>query len=367
VKKTLMMLLIATFVLGIAGTAMAFPVDFSGDVRYQFRGWDDGVGVADSGTYTDQLGRIRLNFSAQVDQDVTFYGRLASRTFFGQLDRAGDNTMLLDQYGVKMASNGWNFNVGRQAINIGQGTIMNTGADAGYDSKFDGLVASGKIGVVNSTFAVGKTTDGLLTQFVPYTRATSTAGVADQSGTAYTANWWSADFSVPVSSNLTFGASYATEKKNWNGLDTKLITATNTTGAFTASDAANKYLAFNATFNPSSNLTLNGEYVKSNADTNNKAYFLAGTYSWDKDWFCIQYNNVEGHAVDQAMSGIGNIMYPFNGANLGDLDGKYSGFTYVYNHQMSKAAALNICYMSLKEAGETGLDNEYAAGVQWNF
>jgi hypothetical protein len=334
VKKSLMFLLVACFVLGIAGTAMAFPVDMNGDARFQFRNWQDNIAgsKAENADHNDQLARIRLNFSAPVDENVTLYGRLGLRSTFGasSMDPAKD---LLDQYGVKVKdSNDWTYNVGRQGVSMGQGSVISTGNDVGYDARFDGLVASGKLGVVDSKFAVGKTTE-----------------IALSSGTTPSKNVWGADFSTAVADGLTIGVTGASVKDMAQG-----------------SEAA-KYLGINASYTPISNLSLNGEYVKSNADTDNKAYFIGGTYSWDKDNFTIQYNNVEANGVDSHLSGISTYVFPFNGDRLGADGNKYTGFTYAYNHQLSKAANFNLCYQSLKTANMDGHDNEYAAGVQWSF
>jgi len=341
VKKSLATLLVVAFVLGIAGTALAFPVDFSGDVRVQYATFQDNITGSDDSDadHHDTRSRIRLNFSAQVDQDVTMFGRLGLRTTSG-LSSQDPNKGLLDQYGVEIKANDLTYSVGRQILNLGQGSVAGFGSDVGYDAKFDGLVASGKLGAVDAHFAVGKSTD--INSWNPSSGKVTTAYNAK--------NIWGIDFSAPLSSNFTLGATYATIK------DT-VISGLN----------AAKYTGVNMTFNPSDNFTLNGEYVKSNADTLNKAYFIAAIYSWDKDWFCIQYNNVQANGVDQGLSAIGTTTYPVQGDNLLAGTGEYTGFTYSYNHQMSKAAAFNVCYMSLKANGLDDHDNECTAGVTWSF
>jgi len=338
VKKGLVFILVASFLLSVAGTALAFPVDFSGDYRVKFDSWHDDIDGPDAGNGTDEGSRVRLNFSAQVDKNISLYGRLGSRITWGTTAMPGYNKAQIDLYGVKISDSDWTYTLGRQGVSLGQGSVIWTGSDVGYDSKFDGLTAAGKFGVVNSQFIVGKTTDSTIAAY------TATDGYTN----AYSANWWGADFSVPVSDNLTFGSTLASEKINAS--DQKGI----------------NYFGVNATFNPSDNLALSGEYVKSNADTYNKAYFITATYSWDNDWFCIEYNNVEANAVDRGISGIGAWMYPNVGYDL-DAGNKYSGFTYTYNHQLSKAAAFDINFMSLKDEGTNGNDNECTAYVQWDF
>jgi len=338
VKKTLVFILVTSFVLSIAGTALAFPIDFNGDVRVKFDTWHDDIDGPDAGNGNDEGSRLRLNISSQIDNNTSLYGRFGSRITWGIPTYPGYGKTSMDLYGVKFSDADWTYTLGRQGVSLGQGSIIWTGSDVGYDSKFDGLTAAGKFGVVNSQFIVGKTTDSTIAAYI----------AADGFTNAYSANWWGADFSVPVNDNLTFGSTWASEK----------INATAQTPI--------KYLSVNATFNPSDKLSLYGEYVKSNADNYNKAYFIAACYSWDNDWFSIEYNNVEANAVDRGISGIGAWMYPNIGYDL-DVGSKYRGFTYTYNHQLSKATAFDINFMSLSDEGQNGNDNECTAYVQWDF
>jgi len=374
-KRSLVLILVISFVLSLAGSALAFPVDFSGDIRFQFRSWDDGINLNNRDGFTGgltqnrELARIRLNFSTPVEKDVTLFSRLATRAWFGAEGNSG-NEGLLDQYGVKIADSGWTYKLGRQAVSLGQGSVISTGDDVGIDNKFDGLVAAGKMGKVDTQFIVGRTT------------ATSTDNSDDWFSVR--TNWWGADFSVPVSDTLTIGATYAASKylDNWYAL------IGDTGSASYSTPDATKYLGFNATFSPSANLTFSGEYIKASHGyspltniyanskvTNDKAYFIAGTYRWDKDTLTIQYNNVGVSSVDAFNSGIGAVAYPFWGTYLayayqGEndfIDSKYSGFTYTYSHQINKAATFSVCYMDLKNDISKGNDKEYAAGVKWSF
>lgn len=353
-KKSLITLLVVSFVLGLAGTAMAFPVDFSGSINLGYANWSDKVGIAPDPAadgHNDFRSSIKLNFSSQIDQDVTLFGRLAERTFSDTKSVNHDpDSNILDQFGVKIANNGWNYTLGRQGVNLGQGTIISTGNGIAYDARFDGLVAAGKLGAIDTKFIAGKTTENAAAY------ASIPSFVSDNAANAK--NVWGLDFSTAVTSNLNFGATYASIA---NQGDT-----TSTVPGATVSSPAVKYLGVNAAFNPTANLAFNAEYVKSNLDTNNKAYFVAGTYSWDKDWFMIQYQNVGINGSDVNVGGISAYWYPINGAGLAK-DIKYTGWTYDYNHQMSKAAALNICYETFKTPNQPGTDNELCTGVTWSF
>lgn len=325
-KKALVLALVVSFVLSLAGTALAFPVDFSGDFRLQARSIDDKIsgGSADYKASWWQF-RARIGFEGKVDKDTTFYGRFSNRNNFGGAPTSGSQGEF-DQYGVKLTADNWKFTIGRQAVNLGQGSVISTGADAvGVDNKFDGLVATTKAGDVDMTFIGGKTNN--------------------VSGA--TKEWYGFDLSGKLDKNLAAGLAYGVSKE----LNVKAL----------------KTWAVNFTATPAANFTFNGEYAKSDATANNKAYFLAGTYGWDKSSFTVQYQNVKNSAVDQYNSGIGAIAYPFVGNDLTTGTTGYKGFTYVYGQQLTKAASLHVIYMDLKVDGKTGSDKELAAGVVWKF
>lgn len=330
-KKSLVLALVVSFVLSLAGTALAFPVEFNGDFRLQGRAIDDKINGA-----TDKFSfwqfRARVGFEGKVDENTAFFGRLGVRNAFGSQVNTTEKQNEFDQYGVKLTADNWKFTIGRQAVSLGQGTIISTGSDVGIDNKLDGVVATTKMGDFGVTLMGGKTT----------TASVRTVGIASE--------WYGVDLSTKANDKFAYGLTYAGTKesnpavkglKNWG---------------------------LNASFALSPNFTLNGEYVKSDADTLNKAFFFAGTYSWDKDSFTVQYQKVDANSVDQYNSGIGAVAYPFNGANLGAGDG-YKGFTYVYSHPMTKAASLHVIYMDLKTYGtaQSGSDKELAAGVVWKF
>lgn len=330
-KKSLVIALVVCFVLSLAGTALAFPVEFKGDFRLQARSIDDGIaGAVAVGPHDLKSSwwqfRARLGFEGKVDQDTAFFGRISTRNDFGL---GNTSTTEFDQYGVKLNAGNWKLSLGRQAVNLGQGTIISTGSDAaGVDNKFDGLVATTKSGNFDLTFIGGKT---------------------NTVNTFVVVEYYGLDASTKVDDKLTLGAAFAHAKPNVVGVDPY------------------KIWAVNAAFAPAANFSINAEYAKSNQNTDNKAYFLAGTYSWDKSSFTVQYNNVKNNAVDPFNSGIGAAAYPFMGYGLDLGNTGYKGFTYVYGQQMTKATSFHVIYMDLKVDGRSGSDKELAAGVNWKF
>lgn len=342
-KKALVLALVVSFVLSLAGTALAFPVDFTGDFRLQARSVDDNITGGDAYKKSYFGFRARLGFEGKVDDGTSFYGRFTTR--INRLGEAGDDagaTGQLDQFGLKIKTDNWNFKVGRQAVNLGQGTLISTGNDAaGVDNKFDGLVASTKMGKVDVNIIGGKTTNAS----AAYVTAAHTF-VAPEA-----AQWYGMDLSTKFDDKFSAGLAYVSRKGDTNVYSADAI----------------KAWAVNAAFNATPNFTLNGEYAKSNMNTANKAYFLAGTYSWDKDSFTVQYQKVNINAVDPINSGIGYGAYGIRSSGLDLGDPGYKGMTYAYNHAMSKTTSFHIVYMDLKADGVVGADKEIMTGVVWKF
>jgi hypothetical protein len=173
--------------------------------------------------------------------------------------------------------------------------------------------------------------------------------------------WYGFDARTKLDDKVSVGFAYAHSK-----LDTVSYTDWYGRTAIAYDRSVNTW-ALNTTYTPAANFTLSAEFARSNADKDNRAYFLAGTYTWDKDSFTVQYNNVQNDAVDQFNSGIGAVAYPFYGLGLTSGDTGYKGFTYVYGHPMSKVASFHIIYMDLKVDGAKGSDKELGAGVVWKF
>lgn len=320
-KKRLLAAAVAAMVTLSANAALAFPVDVTGDFRLQGRSIDDGIKGNEFDKSWFQL-RTRLNISGEIDQDTSFFGRFSARNDFGkeQTDDAA-----FDQYGIKLNSGGWKLSIGRQAVNLGMGTIISTGTDAaGVDNKFDGLIASTTSGVVDLNIIAGKT---------------------NRESGPVNAEWYGLDASTKLNDKVTAGVAYASGKRS--GFESVDIWSVNTAASL------------------SKNVSLNAEYAKSDADSDNSAYFIAGTYTKDKDSFTVQYNDVEKFAVDQYNSGIGAVSYPFAGVGLENES--YKGFTYAYSRTINKNLSAHLIYLDLEADGLSGSDKELAGGFVWSF
>jgi len=332
-KKSIVAALAASFILSIAGTALAFPVEFNGDFRLQGRVINDKAGGSQGTDGSWFQLRSRVNFTGAVDEDTTFFGRFSVRNNFGGAQTGtGTNNGAFDQYGIKGKAGEWKYSLGRQAVSLGQGTIVSTGSDAvGVDNKFDGAILSTKSGDFDINVIGGKINNG--------------------NGYSGSREVYGFDASTKVD-KVTVGAAYAIGRIDGSVGDTKFW------GINTSAPVGNS-------------INLSTEYVKSNADTDNSAYFVAGTYSWKKDSFTVQYNNVKKYAVDPFNSGIGSVAYPFMGDGLFDWDNgenrDYKGFTYVYTHSINKSLSFHAIYLDLEATGYTGSDKELGAGLVWSF
>lgn len=347
-KKSMAIALAACMVMAMTGSVMAAPVNITGDFRVQGRSADDGVTFNGTDVAGDMKSsywqmRSRVNFEVPADSNTTFFGRFTSRNNLGgSQEQSSTGTGQFDQYGVKLALGDWSATIGRQAVNLGQGALISTGFDAaGIDNKFDGIAASTKSGQFDLNFIGGKTNNDATL----WTHTSASA--ANWAGTE-SAEWYGMDAATKIDDKLSVGAAVAHRK-----------------GATT--EGVNSW-ALNATVTPTSNLTFNGEYAKSDKDNLNKAFSLAGTYNWDKDSFGVRYHKVDKNAVDNINSGLGYGNYAFRGAGLG-LGDSYKGLTYTYTHQMNKNASFHMIYMDLSAegAGLGGSDKEIMSGVKWVF
>ena len=341
--KAWLVVLTIVLVLGAAGPCLAAPVDFSGDFRLQGRMIDDKISTNPANHFEKDFFefRVRVNFEGTVDQDTKFFGRFSARNY-QDLGAETRSDTEFDQYGVNLTSGGWKFSVGRQALTVGAGSLLDIGSDAvGATNFFEGVVAATKMGAVNVRAFGGKNTSDIY----------GGNGSAFPSTVNPINKWYGAELSARPDKNLNTGFAYL-HKKPDTGTDTQAV----------------NYWALNAAYDISPSFSLSSEYARSDKDDNNNGYFLAGTYKWDKDSITVQYNHVQENSVDVWNGGIGAGPYPFKGK---DLPAGYKGVTVAYSHGITKALSFHAIYMDLKalEPGttNTGNDKEFASGLSWSF
>lgn len=321
--------LIATAVVAMitlfAGTAFADPIEVNGTIKYEYRNNND-KNAAPSTANQLSLG---LNLSSKIDTNTTAFGRIAGRIRDLGNANVGDN-FKMDQFGIQEKMDTWNFSLGRQGAQLGQGGILYAGINIDPLTHFDGLIATSKFGEVNFKAVAGVTS-------------------ANDSPRQ---RWYGVDFNGDLSKDVNFGVAFGRKK------DTQTATPND----------ANYWSAY-TTIKTGDRLSWTGEFVKSNADTENRAYDFSGTYSWDKNSFTVAYNHVQLNAADEDNSSIGGVYYP-NGIAYGHgfTNTGYKGFTYAYHHDVRKNLGFNAYWMSLQPlANSQGTDNEYAVNLQWKF
>lgn len=311
---------LAAMMLMTASTAMAasFPeFKFDGDIKAHYR-WntDDSKGAA--GDTEGGKFWLRLNATSEVAKNVSFYTRLTTQRLGG--DNVGadfdnknhyndDHATAIDRIGFVVKGKDFNTTIGRQALFLGQGLLMDSAGYMGTNmGAIDGITASGKMGVTNLTFVAGQAwQDG------------------DQEPKIY-----AIDASYSPAKDWTLGATVAKVNQSVD----KDTTHYAVNAAYTAGKA-----------------TYFGEYGKSNADADDKGYALGISYGLDKknSLFAI-YSNVEGN-TDLAP-----------GLTTYDNNGK--GMYYGYSHKFNKDYTFDLFYKDMKTI-ETTVDapagNKYSS------
>ncbi|SDD59818.1 hypothetical protein [Sporomusa acidovorans] len=335
-KKIFVKAMIGTYLMTTTGLASAAPigdtVSISGDYQVEGRVIHDRINTNDptqpkyNSSFFHQT--VRVNITAKIDDDTTFFTRFSNDKNTGSNARSyEDGTSEFDWYGVKGKFNNWKYSLGRQAVTLGKGAIINTGYSAnGIQLMFDGAILSRPIGTANIQVIGGKTTGPATNYNYP------------------SKEWYGFDVTNQFSDTIQGGVAFAN-----------------------CTTDQRRYYALNANVKLSPRFNLSGEFVRSSADTLNQGYFVAGTYALNQDTnFTVQYNHVERNSADTIVSGISAWGYPFYGNGLISGD-SYSGLTYAYGKALNKNLSFHAVYLDLKSKGFSGRDREFATGLTWSF
>jgi hypothetical protein len=318
------------------------PLTVGGNFKYEYRGnKDKGFYNKDGNIVTGYGNRflVGITFDWKANDSTNFFGRVAGEV--GQLGNtthdSSPNDFKLDEFGVKTTLDSWKFSIGRQGVQLGQGGVLYSGVDwASPLSYFDGVVITNKLGDVDLKAAVGKST---------YTLA----------GSDPTQKWFGVDLSKDITPDVNFGVVFANRKAAPNSGATILVNP----------NAGSNYWSVYTTIKSNDNLTWTGEYVRSNASTENTAYDLSATYKFDnKNRVTLQYNYVKANATDFDNALIGGEYFP----NYSAFFYGYKGAYYNYHHDFNKMVSFNLDYYALKELyNAKGTDGEFDANVKWHF
>lgn len=296
--------------------------------------------LAGKTTYGDN--QFLLNFDMKVQDDISVFARMGERSFFGTTNNQfsdGDNgrsSANIDHFGVKVETGDWDLSVGRQAVMLGQGTIINTGSEFGFNPQFEGLVAKTTFDNVTMHVIGGHTNPNEMTDAIT-------------SSTYNGANWYGADASVKVGENVSLGAAYARE----NYLDNYLPNL--------------NYTALNGTINFGGGpVTLIAETEKSSANTLNKAWQLTAVYHQDKDTFVLMHINTQENAIDQYTNiQQGGFQYAL-GASLAEYP-QWHGNFYKWMHDLTPAVQSTVMVITDAVNGIPGQNVEWVAGFLFKF
>jgi hypothetical protein len=297
--------------------------------------------LAGKTTYGDN--QFLLNFNMKVQDNISVFARFGERNFFGTAVNynfsdgdGGRSSANLDHFGVKVNAGDWDLSVGRQAVMLGQGTIINTGTEFGFNPHFAGLIA--------------KTTFDNVTMHVIGGHTNPNANTDAITSSAYNgANWYGTDASVKVGENVTLGAAYAHE----NYLDNYLPNC--------------NYTSLNAAINFGGGpFTLIAETEKSSADTLNKAWQLTAVYHQDKDTFVLMHVNTQKNAIDQ-YTNIQQGGYQFAlGASLSEYP-QWHGNLYKWLHDLTPTVQSTVMVITDAVNGVSGQNVEGVAGFTFKF
>lgn len=328
-KKALCAAIAAAFVLTTAGTVFADPIEFSGKIAYQHRqNTDDGVSDSSGNRW-----QFILNGTApELAKNIDLYFRIGGEKFNGTGSLrdfevfpgqdADDKTVFaLDQFGFNYKNAGWNYKIGRQSSFIGATGIIydDTGA-FGKHTFGDGITITGKTGATDIKVS---------------------AVESDFYGSS--PKLYSAAASYNATKDLTVGGTFArvTDAPHTNaGKDLNIW-------------------AVNAGYNLSDKVNVYGEYAKSNADDNDKAYAFGGTYSIDKkNTFWTVYSHVE--------KGASYASEP-EGVQATTFDYGRKGMYYGVDHQFDKTTSLSLFYKDMKDLDDGDNHTSFRTTVSYKF
>lgn len=310
-QKRLLAAAIAAMVSLSTGIAMANPVQLDGSASYQFR-QDKVDGYKDNGSkYT-----VILNAKTNIEQNLDVYARLGAQgstvADFADYKTGGNFAADVDQFGLAYNNAGFAYKLGRQDATVGATALLyNDNFMVGKNAFVDGLTVSGKSGV------------------------TDLKAIAVQ------------EDNVGANDNKLYAlsASYS-PAQNW------IVGATLAKYDNKATDVTTNHYALNAAYT-TGKATIFGEYAKSDASDQNKAYDMGVSYNLDS-------NNTIG---------VGYVKVEANGDIGGhtDFDNNEKGIHYSFNHRVNDNSSVGVTYKANKELGTNIDKSSLRATVNYNF
>jgi hypothetical protein len=292
-NKTKKVMSILSLAVSLNMVAYAAPVEFSGDVNLKYEK------VKSDPTENNRETTFRLNAETALDNDWSAYARFGYRHFGGDDDRS--KLSKLDQYGLKYAPNE------ETTVKFGvQDTIMGPfGTLIDLTDNIGGYMLKG----VDAQFTSKDINYHLLSGKLDK-RLFDDAGIGDGDDKSV--------YGLELSKKLgvtTIGGQFLKVNNDW--------------------DASTRYYGVYASNDLNDKTTLTGEYVWSNADSDNKGALFGLTYALtEKDTLGATYRNVKGNATSQ-------------GADLAGYNGE-KGIEYTWERPLGKQGTLLFTYDDLR-------------------
>lgn len=323
--KKVIAALTATCILTTVGTVMASPMQYDGKLQFQNR-----MNNNDGADSVENRWKFVLNGKTDAFTDnMKLYFRLSAESIHGSTQTARDFNSFpgqdgtdhnavgfLDQFGVEIQNAGWNYKIGRQDAFIGaNGLIYDSTYGIGRHIFADGITVTGKSGVTNIS-AVALQVD----QY----------GQNDPKLYAFAAAY-------NPSKDLTVGTTLA----KWNG---------------ESISSDKKFWDVNAGYNFNNKLSTYGEYAKSDASADNKAYVYGVNYGIDNRnslWTCYSHVEKEGNIVDQF--------------STTTYDNNRKGMWYGFGHKFDKSTSLNLFYSDMKYIDTSKKITSFRTTVNYKF
>ncbi|MEG6586078.1 hypothetical protein [Dendrosporobacter sp. 1207_IL3150] len=311
-KKRLLAAAVAASMTLSIGVAMAAPVEFDGSAEVHYQ-WDDSD---NDGKSEGARNTVILNAKTALDDNTDFYARLAAQRYHGDDITADFNTdngrksiMTIDRFGFIIKGTDVTYTLGRQGGTIGSTALLySTDGNIGSSSNLlDGLSATAAVGVTELSFLAGKET------------------VDDNKVYSVRAAYQpAADWTVGATL-AKYSAGGAASTNHW-AVDT----------AYTKG-----------------NTTYFGEYTKSDADTDNKAFVVGVSYDLnDKNSFSVNYSKVE-------------VMSDINEST--DFDNGYKGVSFGYDYKFRPNTTLSLAYKDMKAIDGSDKFNSLETTLNYAF
>lgn len=315
-KKMLSAVIAAMFTMS-AGAALANPVEITGKVVIENRQVETAT-AAGTGNGLKEI--FILNAKTSVMKNLDVYARIGaehiSNPFAGSDFTGSDykydrtSTANIDQYGFVYKNAGTSYKVGRQDVFLGTGILYDDTGNIGKKGFVDGISIDTKIGDASVNILAAQVDQ---------------VAKDDDKMYAVYAN-------IPVTKDLKAGLALA--KYDY------------------ANSGSTKHWAVDAAYTINK-LVVSGDYAKSDANSNNKAYSATASYKIDdKNSFYVTNFKVESAAAMQDWTTW------WQGQK---------GYWYSYSHKLTNDTKLSLNYQDSKNIDGSNYKKSFRTQVTYKF